>query len=584
MPRIPDYTAAGTTVPRTATPRFPADRSERIVAEGREALVGAVGAAVERAVDHDDKLRYASARGALLREQIAARKELEGDANYQTYESRFVERTAKARTAAAANIRGARSRELFEIDAQADIDRGLEQIRGLARAREVDEGIATMNNDLESNRTAALESSDPIERGALVQASLDSIDGTFKKGYIKETEAGALREKFKANYGEAFVGIQTPAERIKLLEKPDDNVAKFIAPDRRKVLLEAAKKDNDEVRIRGESQAYFDGYIEKYGGDFNAAIKAARTDLKKDPLVRDATESRLAEEQQRTKARQVETRENAYNNAVEKIDSGVAFADLNLTNIPGPQQASLRRYAEGGGKNARLESDRDTTNELEKLFADAQLTDAGAKAFAQFEVDTVQDKLTDKDRALWRQRVTDVRSGKLGGKDVGLQTILQQREAAIKELQKAGELKTPADINFFNAQLDSRLKGFAEDNKGTPPGLEEARKIINSMKAGVIIKEPWWKPDTQKPAYKITSKDVDVPEMYRRLIIEDLQSVGQPVTKEAIESRYQKLTAKPVKKVDPNASTTPMSDTLRRLEAQKRAEDAAKKPAPKATP
>lgn len=539
MPRIPDYNAAGTTVPRTATPRFPADRSERIVAEGREALVGAVGAAVERAVDHDDKLRYASARGALLREQIAARKELEGDANYQTYESRFVERTAKARTAAAANIRGARSRELFEIDAQADIDRGLEQIRGLARAREVDEGIATMNNDLESNRTAALESSDPIERGALVKASLDSIDGTFKKGFIKEAEAGALRDKFKSNYGEAFVGIQTPAERIKLLEKPDDNVAKFIAPDRRKVLLEAAKKDNDEVRIRGESQAFFDGYIEKYGSDFNAAIKAARSDLKSDPAVRDATDQRLREEEFRVLRFAAEDQNDAVGEAQAAIDGGTKFADLPkslMDRLKPGQRNVVRTYAARGGG---IVTDQDT---YISLLDQAYSQDKNVqRKFADLPIKAnYSDKVSQADQDTLRKLQVQIRSGKLDGESTGYVSITQARDETITDLYAktpAQRKQNAAEIDRFKREFERRQTALRVKNNRAID-IDEARAIIEIMTAEVVTKESFFG-DTKKRAYQLTDEDVDVPATHRDAIIQVLRERGKPVTSEAIRAEYE---------------------------------------------
>lgn len=542
MPRIPDYSAAGTSTARSNTPRFPVDRSAAIEAEGQQALLGAVTGVVQQVEEHDDKLRYAAARSTLLQAQVEARKELEGDTNYETYEKRFRDRTAKARSEAAAKIRGTRSRELFEIDAQADIERGVEQVRGLARAREVDEGIATVNANLEANRTAALESKDPVERGALVQSSLDMIDGLFRKGFIKETQAVAEREKFKASYAEGFVGIQQPAERIKLLEDPDKSVAKFIAPDRRKVLLEAAKKDNDEARVRGESQALFDGYVEKYGTNYNAAIKAARAELKADPLVRDATEQRLKEEQQRTEFRQRQEREDAFGKAVEFVDGGGSYEDAPKKGLTPQQRSALRTYAEGGGANARLVSDRETVTKLQKLFQDAQLTDAGAKAFAKVEVDEYKALLTSKDEEEWRQRVTDARAGKFGGKDVGLQTILQQREATIKELQKAGELKKPEEIDYFNSQLDARLKAYQEANGGKPAGSDEARTIINTMKAEVVLKEGTWGFGRKsKRAYKLTEEDmgdVSIPKADREAIIEVLREQGKPITPRAIEDAY----------------------------------------------
>lgn len=537
MPRIPDYTAAGTSVPRANTPRFAPDRSGEIVAEGQQALLGAVGAAVDQAVDHDDKLRYAAARSTLLDAQAEARKELEGDNNYETYEARFRERAAKARSIAAANIRGTRSRELFEADAQADIERGVDQIRGLARAREVDQGIATMNTLLESNRNKALETKDPIERGARVQASLDAIDGAYQKGYIKETEAVAQRERFKSNYGEAFVGIQSPAERIEMLSNPDTNVAKFIAPDRRKALLEAAKRENDEVRVRGESQAHFDGYVEKYGSDFKGAIRAAREELKADPLVRDATETRLRQEQVAAQQFERQDREEAGEEALEFILGGGKFGELpiSLKNRLKPSALnSLRSLAESGG---RTQSDAKTLQELSSLFAD------DPQAFGDLDLLTYTSKLTPADYKQWLDRQSAVRTGKLDGKDTGYQSIVQARDNKLRELFKAttGKGETQEKISAFTTKFEARLTAFKEST-GKAARIEDARSILDDMAAEVVTKEGFFS-DTKKRAYQLTEEDVAVPPKDRDQIIGALRRAGEPVTVKRIQDIYWKKRA-----------------------------------------
>lgn len=534
MPRIPDYAAAGLTLARSNTPRSGPDRSSEILADGQQALAGAVGAAVDQAVAHDDKLRYAAARSVLFQEQAAARRELEADNDYESFDKRYTERMAKARSAAAANIRGARSREIFEADAQADIDRGAEQIRGLARAKEVDQGVATLNEVLNANRTAALESKDPIERGRIVQGAFDAIDGALQKGYIKSSEAVATRDKFKQNYGEAFVSIQSPAERIKLLEDPEASVAKFIAPDRRAQLLEAAKKDNEDLRVRGESQAAFDALMAKHGTDFRAALNDARASLKDDPVLRDATETRISQEQVRVETFERQDREDAGEQAMQFLINGGKFADLPLDlkrRLKPATLISLKNFAQSGGRTV---SDPATLVELSQLASDPQM-------FAD-KVDMMRyrSQLTDGDFQQYLDLQRKIRTGVVDGKASGFLSVSQARDAKLKEFFGATSFKQKnkqAQVNEFVNKFETAQRAFQQQT-GKRPTTDEARKLLDDLWAEVVISEGFFG-DTKKRAYELTDEDVDVPQADRDAIIRALRARGKPVTADAIRRTFE---------------------------------------------
>ncbi len=535
MPRIPNYDAAGVSVARANTPRFAPDRSGEIERQGQAALLGAVGQVVDQAVAHDDKLRYAAARSTLLQEQNAVRKELEADGDYETFESRYRERTAKARSTAAANIRGARSRELFEADAQADIERGVEQIKGVARTKEVDQGIALLNSTLEGNRNAALESKDPAERAALLQSSHDLIQGALDKSYINADAAREVRSKFTTNYAEAFVGIQTPAERIEMLNDPN-SVAKYIAPDRRKALLEAAKREGNDLRVRGESQAYEDGLSEKFGEDFKGALSAAREI--KDPEVRDATVSRIKSRQAEARQFQIEDREAAGEEALEFINGGGKFADLPLSikNRLSPSGLnSLRAYAEAGASTARIRTEPKTLIELSSLSAD------DPQRFADLNMLDYRDRLSDQDFEEFVDLQRKIRTGVLDGKTTGYQSSTQIRDAKLRELFGTTTAKgeKQVKINSFVTKYEQQLRAFKE-RTGKAATTEDVRTILDDMTAEVVTDEGFFM-DSKKSAYQLTDEDVvNVPAKDRDLIIGSLRRAGQPVTAKRIQDIYRK--------------------------------------------
>lgn len=554
MPRIPSYESAGTNVARTSTPRYAPDRSSEIEQEGQQAVLGAVGAAVDQAVAHDDKLRYAEARSSLLQANAAIRKELEADGDYETFEKRYTERITKARSAAAGNIRGARSREIFEADAQADIDRGLEQIRGMARGVEVDKRLAQLSTNLEANRTLALETKDPKERAALLKSSLDNIAGAAApdKRYIKESEAVAMGQKYATSIAEGLVSIQPPAQRIAMLSKPDDNEARYIAPDRRNALLEAAKRENEDVRVRGESQAYFDNLVAKYGNNFKGAIREARESLKGDPVVRDATEVRLAQEQVRVRQFERDDREAAAEEAVAFVDGGGKIEDLptDTNRRLGPAgRKAVRNYAKNGG--APLTSDAQTWKDLTTMYGNVLNGADDAQRFGDLDLDEYRDRLSAEDLKQLRDWQTAVRIGKVGGKDTGYQTIVQARDARLRDLFKAtkGDGEVGKQIDDFVTKFEARQRAFTQENNRRPK-IEEARAILDDMTAEVVTKEGFFS-DTKKRAYQLTDEDVDVPELDRREIISNLRARGIPITAKEIRSRYEKQRSKMFEKPAP---------------------------------
>lgn len=262
MARIPTAADFGARpVVQARAPRT-VDQSGAILAEGMEAAaskIGRIGAQYAEKEDRDaekeDRAGYAHARSTLLQADIAARQELENDNDFATYESRYREKLGKVREAALGGIRSQSSRTLLEQDTTTDIERGAAEVRGLARRKEVDTGRATLNGLQESNRTAALEAPDEGTRAALITSTLDSIQGAQEKGYISAQEATDQRQRWTTNYAEGYLDIKSLPERIKILSAPKGTPIDYIAPDRRAVLLKAAKNELKAEQARQQSEA-----------------------------------------------------------------------------------------------------------------------------------------------------------------------------------------------------------------------------------------------------------------------------------------------------------------------------------------
>lgn len=253
MPRIPDASSLGYSVPQSRTPRFQ-DRSGQIVGEATQRLAGTIGQVAGALQEREDKFGYAQAKSTLLQADIEARRSLENDSDWATYETRYSEKMTKARETAAGFIRSKSDRALFDMDAKLDVERGVSEVRGLSRRKEVDTGRAGIAAMLESSRTTALEATDEATRASVIRNIQDGLDGAVQKGYITEQERVSQSQSWSTSYAEGFVDTQPYSKQVELLSKPEGTPAALLAPDRRANLLRQAENQVRLERERAEAE------------------------------------------------------------------------------------------------------------------------------------------------------------------------------------------------------------------------------------------------------------------------------------------------------------------------------------------
>lgn len=288
MPRLPDVTdARSVPVSRRGVTQ---DRSGLIVA-------GSIGRAAEgiaqigaQRQERTDQFAYAKAKSAFLQAGIEARRALENDNDYATYESRYQESMQKGLGAALSLIEDPDDRALFELDAQLDVQRGLDAVRGRARVVEVDRARADLSGVLDGNRAAALAAGDEDTQRAIVENTLDMIGAAEGRQYIGAEDAAKLRQEWTRSFALGLLDTMPAEERVAVLSKPDGTPASFLHADQRAKLLEQARAEHDETRIRASSQEASDGILAEHT-DRASALRAARAIS--DPQVRDATVSRV---------------------------------------------------------------------------------------------------------------------------------------------------------------------------------------------------------------------------------------------------------------------------------------------------
>ncbi len=177
---------------------------------------GQFGAAVSQfagqALEKQDKVNYATAKGKLLQELTAAQSELENDPDYGTLTTRFDAKAAKVREEASKLIKSRSDRAMFDADAGNLIFSAQADVKKLAWGKEVLTLKAGADTFAEEQMDLAANASTVEARAATLGNYGTYIDGLVQKGVFDPVE-GAKRKR-------AFNGDST-YQRVQSLQSQD---------------------------------------------------------------------------------------------------------------------------------------------------------------------------------------------------------------------------------------------------------------------------------------------------------------------------------------------------------------------------
>lgn len=248
MPRLPDATALGDRpIPNGRRP-IVSDQSGTILSRGIDQLAGGI----LRTSDQINQFATASARSDVLNADIEARRSLENDPDYQTYEKRYTEAMNKAREAAAKRIPDRISRTVFEQQSGLDFQRGLASVRQAATQREGDVSRSQLDETITANRSSALLAPDEATRRAFMVATEDAIKGAYEKGYLSAEDATNLQQSWSRSFAESFVGMQPLDTQLKMLSESKGTIADIIDPAKRVEMIDRAQRQ----KLAEEDQAW----------------------------------------------------------------------------------------------------------------------------------------------------------------------------------------------------------------------------------------------------------------------------------------------------------------------------------------
>ncbi len=249
MPQIPDQIAV-----RGVTPVGDVVARSGLTTRGTQNLGASIAQAGFDALEREDRLNYARAKNAVLVAQQDALRNL-NDEEFNTYQSRYDTAINEAISDARGFIKSGRDREAFNVEIEGVASRGRDAALKRAWDKEVEVNKASLAEELEANRQAAMEAKSndttPME---LIEGSRELIQGMRERGYLTPEEAVALSQKATQDYAMAAVSVMPWEEQVKVLQNPKDTPAQFLHEDTRKKMLKTAQDSIRTEKARAEAE------------------------------------------------------------------------------------------------------------------------------------------------------------------------------------------------------------------------------------------------------------------------------------------------------------------------------------------
>lgn len=271
MPRLPTARDLGGVALRPSTGVTSVDTNILSAPSRATAQMGQVVAgALTQEYEDQQRLDFGKAQTAWLQGQADTHAAFEKDNDFATMQQRYGQQMQKVTESSASGITGGRMRQEFDNWVNQQNIRGGEQIRSLAWSKEKDSNIAGLNQSLETSRSTYLTSTDPETRQQILDATNNMIHGAASKGYIDQTQAQQLGQRWITDAATGSLKMMQPEQRLSALQNPQ-GIVTFLPPDQRQAMIKDASYEALNTRL-GQQQ------LQMYTGDAGMNVLAVPQD------------------------------------------------------------------------------------------------------------------------------------------------------------------------------------------------------------------------------------------------------------------------------------------------------------------
>lgn|GEM_PF-4605693 len=205
MARLPQSADLGRRVPRPVRGTVGvrggiAEQGQAAVAESVSHFGRSVSDVGEAIQQRRDTVESADAKSQYLKAEIETRRDLDGDPDFATYQTRYEERMGKVRDRLAAGLSSNITRKNFQLEIDNDIAAKLETVGDMAFKREKDIGRAGLEDLVSRNTELISLAEDDATRIELLESTRDAIEDAKERRYLTDLEAAEKRASFGTAY------------------------------------------------------------------------------------------------------------------------------------------------------------------------------------------------------------------------------------------------------------------------------------------------------------------------------------------------------------------------------------------------
>lgn len=484
MARIPDVTdLSSRRVPRSAG-GVVRNRAGEIFGRALEDAGDTIDRAQDRRRELDDRRQIAEAKRDIIVADSEISGELAADGDYATHEARYRKRMADARATAAQKIQRGDARELFLLDSDVDVARGVEALRKQVAVKDRAFRQQSLQNDIATITDAALKEPDEAKRATYLQTLNERLKVEQDAGTIDAADADAMRREASARYADAWLDSLPLREQVAVLEKGNGTPVEFLPEPLRLQRYEQAKARYKTEGTNDAGRALADALVAKHGYNFGAAVAEARKH--EDTGVSDNAIARIKERQVYAEHQRDQAYEQAYDDALAWVNDGKPFEDmpehirrrLKPSVLNQFRKAATKTGMAGTADGDRLYSSLWTESQMApEKFLGRDLADYHAD-LTQSQRDKIESRRerlmtgADDPEALTSAEKTDVNEW--------VKVVAGPR----KTIGKAAEAwQTTAD-DFQRGYVERRMD-FMREN-GRPPNKEQRDQILRGMLTKVV--------------------------------------------------------------------------------------------------
>ncbi len=281
---------------------------------GQDALVSTISNISQRRNERLDASSLHKAKIHFQKAKLEADAAFDQDPDFETYQERYDEKMKTAMSSALDLVRNPGDRERFSSDMSLYRAQGNQMMIAKAFGKEVDKGLADLDETLTIGRENYLRSSNQQDKQFAIDTANEAINAAELATHIDADKAQKMRQNLALDLAIASVETAPPENQLKLL-KSRAGVMEYMPLDVRKKMMK-----NAEAQLGAQKSLDLANTIREEGGTREERL--AKVHKIKDPKVKAGVKSQVINDFNLEKTSDGEARYAVYDEAAKGLLAG----------------------------------------------------------------------------------------------------------------------------------------------------------------------------------------------------------------------------------------------------------------------